>query len=712
MGTKQPIPKIFSVLLVFVMLIGSMTFPTSVRAIGTILYVDDDANGTFTGASWVNAYKKLQNALAAAVPGDQIWVAAGIYYPDEGTTQINNSRAESFLLVNGVAVYGGFNGTETLLSQRSPATNVTILSGDIQQDDTNTDGNNIAESITHIQGSNAYGVVSSAFGVVDSTAILDGFVITAGKADGSPLQSTTVGGGVRLVSGDSPTLANLTIIGNDALANGGGMFNGANSNPALTGVTFTGNHANNGGGVYTEDSSPTLTAVTFNGNSANNGGGMSATISSAPTLANVVFTNNSVVTNGGGMVISSYSVPLLTDVSFTANNAAVGGGLYIGVASNPALSRVTINQNTADYGAGIYLSGNMGTDFAYYTAENMTVSDNNAVFDGGGMYAYYGNASLTNVTFSNNSALRNGGGIYNDNSSASYFRNILIANNVGGDCMNTGGSGSSVDNSLFEDVANACGAVNGVNGNILGLDPNLGPLADNGGSTLTISLLPGSPAINSGMNNGCPATDQRGMIRPLGGICDIGAYETVQAYFADVPTNYWSWSYVERLRNAGITGGCSAIPLNYCPTTPVTRAQMAIFLLRGMHGSAYTPPAATGTKFTDVPLGTFGAAWIEQLATEGITSGCGGGNYCPTQTVSRAQMAIFLVRAKHGVAFVPPTATGIFPDVPVGSFGANYIEQLVADAITSGCGGGNYCPNTMVKRDSMAVFLVKTFNLP
>ena len=131
-----------------------------------------------------------------------------------------------------------------------------------------------------------------------------------------------------------------------------------------------------------------------------------------------------------------------------------------------------------------------------------------------------------------------------------------------------------------------------------------------------------------------------------------------------------------------------------------------------MHGSTYTPPTATGTKFNDVPLGTFGAAWIEQLAVEGITSGCGGGNYCPTTPVSRAQMAIFLVRAKHGIAFTPPTATGVFTDVVVGSFGADYIEQLFNDAITSGCGGTNYCPNTTVKRDSMAVFLVKTFNLP
>ncbi len=187
---------------------------------------------------------------------------------------------------------------------------------------------------------------------------------------------------------------------------------------------------------------------------------------------------------------------------------------------------------------------------------------------------------------------------------------------------------------------------------------------------------------------------------------------TAVATFADVPVSYWSWQYIERLYSAGITSGCSVSPLNYCPTNSFTRGQMAVFLLRGMHGSAYTPPPATGTKFADVSLGTFGAAWIEELATEGITSGCGGGNYCPNQFVTRAQMAIFLVRAKHGIAFVPPIASGIFPDVPVGSFGANYIEQLVADGITSGCGGGLYCPNATVKRDSMAVFLVKNFSLP
>ena len=182
--------------------------------------------------------------------------------------------------------------------------------------------------------------------------------------------------------------------------------------------------------------------------------------------------------------------------------------------------------------------------------------------------------------------------------------------------------------------------------------------------------------------------------------------------FTDIVAEYWAWPWIERLYNASVTGGCSSSPLMYCPEAPVTRAQMAIFILRGIHGSAYVPPAASGTLFADVPAGAFVADWIEQLSVEGVTAGCGGGNYCPNTPVTRAQMAIFLVRAKHGVAFVPPTATGIFPDVPVGSFGANYIEQLFNDAITSGCGGGNYCPSTIVKRDSMAVFLVKTFNLP
>ena len=119
-----------------------------------------------------------------------------------------------------------------------------------------------------------------------------------------------------------------------------------------------------------------------------------------------------------------------------------------------------------------------------------------------------------------------------------------------------------------------------------------------------------------------------------------------------------------------------------------------------------------GTGFADVPANHPVAAWIKQLAAEGITGGCGNGNYCPDSVVTRAQMAIFLLKGEHGSSFVPPVAVGIFPDVPVGSFAADWIEQLYNEGITSGCGGGNYCPNSFVLRDQMAVFLVRAFNLP
>ncbi len=184
------------------------------------------------------------------------------------------------------------------------------------------------------------------------------------------------------------------------------------------------------------------------------------------------------------------------------------------------------------------------------------------------------------------------------------------------------------------------------------------------------------------------------------------------ATFVDVPMSHWAWKNIESLYAFGITGGCSTAPLLYCPDSPVNRAQMAIFLLRGIHGSSYTPPEATGTLFLDVPSDAFAAAWIEQLAAEGITGGCGGGNYCPNQAVTRSQMAIFLVRAKHGSTFSPPPATGVFDDVPVGSFADNFIEQLAADGVTTGCGNGKFCPNATVTRDQMAVFLQRTFELP
>ena len=198
------------------------------------------------------------------------------------------------------------------------------------------------------------------------------------------------------------------------------------------------------------------------------------------------------------------------------------------------------------------------------------------------------------------------------------------------------------------------------------------------------------------------------------------AFTDLSYTFADIQPNHpfsgesnvWYYTDVHTLYNSGITGGCTTNPLRYCPESSVTRAQMAIFLERGMKGSSYSPPAARGNVFNDVPTSYWAAAWIEQLAKDGITSGCGGSSYCPDSSVTRAQMAVFLLKAEHGTSYSPPAPSGTFIDVPVSYWAAAWIEQLAREGITSGCGNGAYCPNSPVTRAQMAVFLVKTFNLP
>ncbi|MBL8061825.1 MAG: DUF4082 domain-containing protein [Anaerolineales bacterium] len=187
------------------------------------------------------------------------------------------------------------------------------------------------------------------------------------------------------------------------------------------------------------------------------------------------------------------------------------------------------------------------------------------------------------------------------------------------------------------------------------------------------------------------------------------------ATFSDVPTSHWAWQFIESIYAAGITGGCGSSPLIYCPDAPITRAQMAVFLLKGINGASYAPPAVGGsTGFMDVPTDHWAAAWIKQLAAQGITGGCGNGNYCPEEPVTREQMAVFLLKAKHGFGYLPPSvgsSTG-FTDVATDHWAAAWIAQLAAEGITSGCGNGNYCPANAVTRDQMAVFLQRAFNLP
>jgi len=180
------------------------------------------------------------------------------------------------------------------------------------------------------------------------------------------------------------------------------------------------------------------------------------------------------------------------------------------------------------------------------------------------------------------------------------------------------------------------------------------------------------------------------------------------ADFLDVPNSNQFYSYVTTLVSNAITAGIGGGLYGVGDDT--LRQQMAVFILKGKHGLCYVPPACTG-MFGDVPCPSTFANWIEAMANEGITGGCGGGNFCPQNPVRRDQMAVFLLKAEHGSSYVPPVCTGIFPDVPCPSTFASWIEQLYHESITGGCGGGNYCPASSNTRGQMAVFITKTFNL-
>jgi len=182
--------------------------------------------------------------------------------------------------------------------------------------------------------------------------------------------------------------------------------------------------------------------------------------------------------------------------------------------------------------------------------------------------------------------------------------------------------------------------------------------------------------------------------------------------FADVPYGHPYKEYIEALYNQGITGGCASNPLRYCPSDTVSRAQIAIFLLKAKHGAGYTPPAVgSSTGFNDVPVTHWAAAWIKQFAAEGFTSGCGGGNYCPDTPLTREGFAVFALRAKN-VNSVPTYSTYSYNDI-ASSYARNWIQHLASGyGIHDYCTTGKYCPTGNLTRDRLAFILVRLFNYP
>ena len=180
--------------------------------------------------------------------------------------------------------------------------------------------------------------------------------------------------------------------------------------------------------------------------------------------------------------------------------------------------------------------------------------------------------------------------------------------------------------------------------------------------------------------------------------------------FADVARSSPFYRFAETLLHFGISGGCTAT--SFCPDTSTTREQMAAFLLTAKLGALYQPPRPAQGVFTDVPASGPFAPWVEDFWNREIVEGCGPGLYCPTLPVTRAQMAVMLLRSFEGTAYTPPACTTpVFTDVPCSDPFARWVNELAARGITAGCGGGLYCPSGAVTRAQMAVFITRTFAL-
>jgi len=287
------------------------------------------------GLTWTTAFTSPLDALGIALSGDEIWVASGVYTP-------GNSIYDSFVLVNGAEMYGGFGGNEGLKSERDWEVNLTILSGDIQGDDTSLNG--VVRDASYLFGDNSYHVISATN--VAKNTILDGFTITAGQAGGSSPDDSGGGfycDGYGTGNKCSPTLNNIIFSGNLADGYGGAMYNDGRqwgvSNPYLFNVLFTGNSAFDGGAVYNEgsnkgESSPDMKNVSFMGNSAKNGGALfnyGTKGISSPIIINGLFSGNKAVYDGGALYNSGFSGisrPVLTNVTISGNRAEKGGGVF------------------------------------------------------------------------------------------------------------------------------------------------------------------------------------------------------------------------------------------------------------------------------------------------------------------------------------------------------------------------------------------------
>ncbi|MEO7309317.1 MAG: choice-of-anchor Q domain-containing protein [Chitinophagaceae bacterium] len=458
----------------------------------TTLYVNAAVTSSGAGSTWATAYKTLQEALAnncASVT--KIWVAKGNYYPDEGGSFANNDRGAAFTLKNGVAIYGGFAGNEASnydLSLRNFVTNETILSGDLDKNDGAGFANN---------SGNAYHVIHNNGNGLTNTAVLDGFTIKGGNANGADPDNA-----------------------------GAGMRN-TGSAPAISKCTFTGNAAELGGAIWNDVSNPqlTLTSCTISGNKASTSGAGIQTSGTLNIAGSSISGNTALGSNGGGGIYSFASLTL-SNSTISGNTAALGAGL-LQIDFPLTMTSCKVSNNTSSsWGAGMFLQNANGT------LTNCLINGNSSPTSQGGISNFSVGANtlvnLVNCTVAGNTS---GGGYravwtVNYGGSAGATTNLvntIVAKNTGGNFLMANlqfaapqGNLQSGGNNLDDDGTS--GFTNGVNGDIVFVDPLFVGGFD-------YHLQPCSPAVNVGNDAANATATDLDMLTRKVGVIDLGAYE-------------------------------------------------------------------------------------------------------------------------------------------------------------------------------------------
>ena len=551
----------------------------------SIFHVDDSAMGGNNGLTWANAFTDLQSALATSqlCPGpNEIWVAEGIYTP--GIT-----RTDTFSLSDDLALYGGFAATETVRSQRNWQSNITVLSGDIDKNDTTT-SDGVISYTTDIVGGNSYHIVSS-IGVTNSTS-LDGFYITGGYANitipvtlDADLQTMSLQHNYQNTEKTpaAPQALNCGCILNDR---GGGLYV-YGSDIIISNTVFIGNYAGAWGGgaaEITEGSDPTFNNVQFLNNDAEYGGAVEVSVNSNPRFTDVQFINNTSFPGDGGAVLLEQGVaPQFVNVLFDTNSGYWGGAILAAPFAAPQFSNVTFyNNQSGDDGGALYIA-----PAATASLSNTLFTDNFAGNDGGGLYAdFLAAAYITNTEFIANVSTQTGGAIENQGGDIFLTNSVLAGNfavDEGGGIDNDGGV-ITMTNVTIADNRAATGLAGGLdndgglalmsnvviwnNQDSSGVGTQSSSLVNTGAFTITYSLLQGwnpggtgnlngnsanndprftnsidpnttpnstgdytlqsrSGVIDRGNTATCAPDDILGVARPQGIHCDMGAYEFI-----------------------------------------------------------------------------------------------------------------------------------------------------------------------------------------